>query len=179
MNVTIILKLSILSIIIINCRGLVDNCIKLSNGCQFKVFFRQSNTRYRIMICNHLNKSFEISESEQKTCKKTATEIYFKLSSPEVLDRSINFTSINKFIFEMNPTTNSLISSTIKFLNLNGFGLNMSTDDSTLNYTIAYKFQLHEGRFQFFFNNQPQVSCEDFFKSIYPNQSRYFKSHQN
>ena len=164
-----LLKISYVAIII-NC---MKTCDKLSNGCRFEEAYGQWSIRYEAFICDSLTKSFNVSDAEKKLCKKTATsltEVYFKLWPPQILDRSLNFTSIEKFLRDMNRFNHddkNVTTLKFRFSNLKGFDLNSSFSidySRSTNYTISYLFEIHESNFQFFFNDRLQVSCEDLFE---------------
>lgn len=103
-------------IIIINCGNHFDGCSKLPKGCRFEeAYGERSEYRYEIFVCDSLNVSFEMSMREKEMCKKTPTaqtEVYFKLSSPEIFDKSMNISCLGKFLREMNEFLFSEIIST-------------------------------------------------------------------
>ena len=165
--IVFLLKLSLLSMAINSCKS----CEKLSNGCRFEEAIGLRSERYEIFICDSLKKSFEISEGERATCKKTPTsltEVYFKLSSTEILDQSLNFTSLSIFLRDLNGFYDCKINVTyiiVKFSRLKGFDLNSSFSIiNPSNYTNYYYIKIYDSNFQFFLNNQLQESCEEFFK---------------
>ena len=163
-------KIFYLAIVIINNMKTCDN---LPNGCRFEEAYGPWSIRYETFICDSLNRSFVVSDGEKTFCKKTPTsltEVYFKLWPSQILDRSLNFTSIEKFLRDMNRFNHddrNVTTLKFRFSNLKGFDLNSSFSiDYSLstNYTINYLFEIHDSEFQFFFNDRLKVSCKDFFE---------------
>jgi len=105
----------------------------------------------------------------QKKNHTFGNNVNYMLSSPEILDNSHNLTSIGEFFQETKNSDDSHLL-LIRYTNLKGFDLNtsFSTNDSNLNRTnraiIRFHFYLFNSKFQFFLNNQLQVSCEDYLK---------------
>ena len=176
---------------IISCDGSFNGCEKLSKeGCRFEEAYGAYHNRYERFVCDNLNANFEMSNSEMAMCKKTSTlptDVYFKLSSPQILDRSLNLTSLNKFLRGMNRFNpyedTDMISITVKYSNLRGFDLNASffSDEKPTKSIIFYIYEIYDSEFQFFLNNQLQVSCEDFLKSNLTEPKSFFQiaSHTN
>ena len=179
--IIIFVKLYLLPIMIINCGNHFDGCKKLSNRCRFEESYGEwPEYRYEIFVCNSLSENFEMNMSERLMCKKTPTaqtEVYFKLSSPEILDKSMNISSLGKFLREMNELNhqdNNKIFINMRYSNLKGFDLNTSfliddlrfSSSNNLNKNIIYQynFEIHDSNIQFFLNNQQQDSCDDFLK---------------
>ena len=165
---------------LINFGNSFDGCSKLSKSCRFEEGFGEtSDSQYEMFVCDSLNTNFEMSESEMSMCKKRSTlptEVYFKLSSPEILDRSLKFTSLHKFIREINRFN---YYKTIRFSNLKGFDLNTSFLSDYLNepdFPIGYAFVIYSSKFQFFLNNQLQVSCDDLLKSNITEPKPFFQT---
>ena len=120
-------------VMVIHCGNSFDGCSKLSNSCPFEDGFDILQSPFETFVCDSLNTNFEMSESEMAMCKKTPTtqtEVYFKLSTPQILDRSINFTSLLKFIREINRFNTY---KNIRYSNLKGFDLNSSFLSNNLN----------------------------------------------
>ena len=166
-----LVKIMALAIMFTNGGNSSKGCKKLSNECRIEGTLGDD-----WFVCNSLKKSFEMKVEEFINCKNNNhqlfNQVYFMLSSPEILDNSHNLTSIVDFFQEtqkINKSTNNDII-TIKYTNLKGFDLNtsFSTNESNLNRTNKtirkFHFDFFNIKFQFFLNNQLQVSCEDYLK---------------
>lgn len=95
-----------LLMVIINRGNSSNSCRQLSNECRFEEAFDSNQNLYEIFVCDSLNnKRFELNETKCKKKYESPTQVYFKLSSPEILDRSLNFNSLNSFIREMKRFT--------------------------------------------------------------------------
>ena len=148
------------------------DCRMLSNECRIE----EITLDYEMFVCNSLKKRFEMKVDENIKCKNNHTfsnSVHFILSSPEILDSSHNLTSISNFLVETNKMdnrgkSNSAVHISNIYSNLKGFDLNtsFSIDNSHLNQTNLpiYTFVLCNSIFQFFVNNQLQVSCQDYLK---------------
>ena len=181
--IMILVKLYLLPIMIINCGIHFDGCSKLSKGCRFEeAYGDRPEYRYEIFVCDSLSENFEMSMSEKEMCKKTPTtqtEVYFKLSSPQIFDKSMNISSLGKFLREMNELNyhhgNNMIYIKMRYSNLKGFDLNTSflIDDLGIspsnnpnknNIIYHYNFEIFDSDFKFYLYNQQQDSCTDLFK---------------
>ena len=164
---------------VINSGNSFDGCSKLSNSCRFDETVGEYENRHETFVCDSLNTNFEMNENEMAMCKKSPksqTEVYFKLSSAEILDRSLNFTSLHNFIRKINRFN---FFKTIRYSNLKGFDLNTSFFRNDLNqsdYAIAYIFIIYSSKFQFFLNNHLQVSCDDFLKKNLTEPKSFFQT---
>ena len=170
-----LMKTMVLAIMFINGGNSSHDCKKLSNECRIE----DENFTNEKFVCNSLKKSFEIKADEYIKCKSNnrslINSVYFLQSSPQILDNSHNLASIREFFVETKKKNNSLYSIiynsiTITYTNLKGLDLNasFSTNDSNLNRTkreiISFNFDILNSKFQFFVNNQLQVSCQDYLK---------------
>jgi hypothetical protein len=167
-------------VMVINCGNSFDGCSKLSNNCPFEDGIDIFKNRFETFVCDSLNTNFEMSESEMAMCKKTPTaqtEVYFKLSIPQIFDRSLNSISLLKFIREMNFNKYKVI----RYSNLKGFDLNTSLLSNNLNqndFAINYNFVIYSSSFHFFLNNRLQASCDDFFKTNLTDPKSLFHTRQ-
>ena len=166
----LLVKIMALAIMFTNGGNSSKACMKLSNECRI-----EESLTNDWFVCNSLKKSFEMKVEEYIKCKNNNhtlyNQVYFMLSSPEILDNSHNLTSISDFFLEAKKINNrgNTIRIAITYTNLKGFDLNtsFSTNDSNLNNNraiIKFNSNLLYSKFQFFLNNQLQVSCQDYHK---------------
>ena len=167
-----LLKIMALLLMFTNGGNSSKGCKMLSNECRFEEKLINSD----LLVCNSLKKSFEMKVDEYNKCKNNHTffnQIYFKPSSPEILDNSHNLSSISNFLVKIvninNPDKSKhSIYIPLTYSNLKGFDLNtsFSIDDSYLNqtYFLNYYFEISNSNLQFFLNNKLQVSCDDYLK---------------
>ena len=141
------------------------NCEYLPNGCKFEQTYDVFQEYIdEVFVCNDLDKSFEFDPETIKKCKKDPkfyTKVYFKLSTDKILDRSIQFLSIDKFLNKLNKFNDRFKNDNeIKFKGINGFDLNLQTSLDESNRTPLLIF--NDAKFEFYHNNKLISSCEDF-----------------
>ena len=148
-----------------NTQKMSFNCEYLPNGCKFE----QTYETYKVLaeeifVCNDLDKRFDFDPNVFKTCKKnrnSLSTVYFRLSSDKVLDRSVNFYSIDDFLSKMQQVLGFRRENEIKFKGIKGFDLNLQTFSNLSNGTLPFLAFL-DARFEFYYKNKRISSCEDF-----------------
>ena len=148
-----------------NSQNISFDCEYLPNGCKFEQTYDNHKIYSdEIFVCNGLDKRFDFDPKVLKTCKKklnSSTKVYFRLSSDTILDRSINFSSIDNFINKINTIIVFAAKNEIKFKGIKGFDLNIQTYLDQSNPTLRYLTFLNS-RFDFYYSNKQISSCEDF-----------------
>ena len=163
MSLFVLLIISSVAKIVENSQNMSFDCKYLPNGCKFERTYDNFIVYpYEIFVCNDLDKRFDFDQNVIKTCKKnpnTSTKVYFRLSSDKVLDRSINFSSIDKFF--NNVTEFRTNKNEIKFKGIIGFDMNLETSFDP-SYKVSTYLVFLDARFEFYYNNKLISSCEDF-----------------
>ena len=140
-------------------------CEYLPNGCKFEQTYDGIKEFVdEIFVCNGLDKHFDFDAEVLKTCKKepkSTTKVYFRLSSDKIIDRSVQFFSIDNFLNKINTMIQFGDLNEIKFKNIKGFDLNLQTSFNP-SYQVWTLLKFLDARFEFYYNNKLIRSCEDF-----------------